>query len=280
MDSDRLERRLEYYVRENRFTIAVVVPAVGAVLLIGSAEGLLPESLAFNPLLVLLGTLVMRLPLIVGVLPLVDRRLGGLLIALTAYAYGIELVGVMTGWPYGDFQYVVDLGPMFAGVPLGLPVFFIPLVMNAYLLSMLLVGAADRTRMSRLIVALALVVGIDLVLDPAAVALSFWVYLDGGIYYGVPISNFLGWLLSGTIAITALEVGFTQERLLARLQECEFILDDLVGFVILWGTINAFYGNWLPMGIIALLVVGLHRTGRIDFDLIDDRFDLEVWRAR
>ncbi len=48
-----------------------------------------------------------------------------------------------TGWPYGQFEYLVDLGPMLFGtVPLGLPVFFLPLVLNSYLLCLLLLGGA------------------------------------------------------------------------------------------------------------------------------------------
>lgn len=277
--SARVSRRLDRLVREHRFTIAVVFPVVGALLLVGSAEGVLPAPLTFNPALILLGTLVMRLPLIAGLLPLVDRRLGASLAALTGYAYGIEVVGVTTGWPYGDFQYVVDLGPMVAGVPIGLPVFFLPLVVNSYLLTTLVIASISSGWGGRVTGALIAVLGIDLVLDPAAVALGFWTYLEGGGYYGVPASNYLGWLLSGTIAIIALEKGFPEERLRARLRSCEFILDDLVSFVVLWGTINAFYGNWLPVGIVALLVLGLRLTGRLDFDTVESRFTPEEWRA-
>jgi putative membrane protein len=221
----------------------------------------------------------MRLPLIAGLLPHVDRRLGASLAALTGYAYGIEVVGVTTGWPYGDFQYVVDLGPMVAGVPIGLPVFFLPLVVNTYLLTTLVIASISSGWGGRVTGALIAVLGIDLVLDPAAVALGFWTYLEGGGYYGVPASNYLGWLLSGTIAIIALEKGFPEERLRARLRSCEFILDDHVSFVVLWGTINAFYGNWLPVGIVALLVLGLRLTGRLDFDTVESRFTPEEWRA-
>jgi putative membrane protein len=273
--SARVSRRLDRLVREHRFTIAVV----GALLLVGSAEGVLPAPLTFNPALILLGTLVMRLPLIAGLLPHVDRRLGASLAALTGYAYGIEVVGVTTGWPYGDFQYVVDLGPMVAGVPIGLPVFFLPLVVNTYLLTTLVIACISSGWGGRVTGALIAVLGIDLVLDPAAVALGFWTYLEGGGYYGVPASNYLGWLLSGTIAIIALEKGFPEERLRARLRSCEFILDDHVSFVVLWGTINAFYGNWLPVGIVALLVLGLRLTGRLGFDTVESRFTPEEWRA-
>lgn len=69
-DRGRLAARLDALVAENRFTIAVVFPAIGAVTLLASAEGWLPPILAFNPLLVLFGTAVMRLPLIAGIAPL------------------------------------------------------------------------------------------------------------------------------------------------------------------------------------------------------------------
>ena len=37
-------------------------------------------------------------------------------------------------------------------------------------------------------------------LDPGAAALGFWVWPGGGFYYGVPASNYAGWLLSGVMA--------------------------------------------------------------------------------
>ncbi|WP_380678195.1 bisanhydrobacterioruberin hydratase [Salinigranum sp. GCM10025319] len=267
-DRRTLEARFDRLVRENRFTISVFFPLNGAVLLVASAEGLLPPPLAFNPLLILLGTLVMRSPLVAGVLPLIGRKAAAALGALVAYSYAIEYVGVHTGVPYGDFYYGVDLGPTVGGVPLGLPVFFIPLVMNAYLLVSLLLGERARSRPLRLASVVAAVLAMDLVLDPGAVALGFWVYPDGGLYYGVPLSNYAGWVLSATVAVVALDVAFSWESLLDRLATTEFMLDDLVSFVILWGGINAWFGNWLPVLVAAGFGLGLVRTERFDSRLL------------
>ncbi len=272
MDRAAVQRRLDDLVRRNRFTIAVVFPAVGAVLLLASAEGLVPPPLAFQPTLILFGTLVMRLPLIAGVGPVVDRRAAAAVLALTAYAYGIELVGVRTGWPYGEFEYGIDLGPMaFGEVPVGLPVFFLPLVLNSYLLVLLLLGDATRRRAVRLLATLATVLVVDLVLDPGAVALGFWSYSNGGAYYGVPLSNYAGWVLSGTVAVVCFDLAFDRAELLARLRSCEFALDDLVSFVVLWGGVNAVYGNWASVALSVCLFAGLLRT---------DRFDFDVWRSQ
>ena len=236
-------RSLEAVVRENRFTIAVVFPAVGAVTLVASERALLPDVLAYNALLLLLGVAVMRSPLVVGLLPLVDRRVVVGLGGLAAYTYAIEVLGVQTGLPYGEFAYEVALGPMLAGVPLALPLLFIPLVLNAYLLALLVLGEwAERPSM-RIPVGIALVVAVDLVLDPAAVAVGFWSFDAGGLYYGVPWSNYAGWVLSGTVAIVLVDLSFDRPALLERLERCPFVLDDLVSFVVLWGVINLVYGN-------------------------------------
>jgi putative membrane protein len=264
----RVEAGLDDLVRENRFTIAVVFPLVGAVLLVASRETLLPGPLNFNPYLILFGTLVMRLPLVAGLAPLIDRRAAAGLLLLTLYAYGIEYVGVLTGFPYGNFEYGVELGPMLLEtVPLGLPVFFFPLVVNAYLLCLLLLGRRANAALVRLPAVIAVVLLMDLVLDPGAVALTFWTYDPAGAYYGVPWSNYAGWVLSATVAVVTLDAAFDRAGLRERLTDCEFMLDDLVSFVVLWGLVNAYFGNWLPVALAAALGAGLLATDRFDFDV-------------
>jgi putative membrane protein len=268
IDRRAIERRLDDLVAENRFTISVVVPLMGAVTLISGAMGFLPAWLAFNPYFVLSGTLIMRLPLIAGVAPLIDRKATTLLVGTCLYAYAIEIVGIRTDWPYGAFEYTIDLGPMIEGVPLGLPLFFLPLVLNAYLLAVLLLGSLASRRAVRLPATLATVLAIDLVLDPGAVAIGFWAYLDGGVYYGVPLSNYAGWVLSGTVATVAFDLAFDRTELIARLDERAFMLDDLVSFVVLWGLVNLAFANWIPVLLTLVLAGGLIATDRFDFDVV------------
>jgi len=268
MDRAALEGRLETTVRENRFTIAVVFPTIGALLLVGSAEGWVPAPLSFEPTLILIGTAVMRLPLIAGILPLLDRRGTIGVLSLTAYAYTIELIGVHTGLPYGEFAYLIDLGPMlFDAVPIGLPVFFLPLVLNSYLLVVLLLGPRARSNWFRLGGTLLMVLAMDLVLDPGAVGIGFWGYPDGGSYYGIPGMNFVGWILSGGISVAVFDAILARGPLLDRLGTCPFMLDDVVSFVILWGGINLYYGQLVPTAIAIVLGLFLLRTDRFDFSV-------------
>lgn len=256
-----VERRLEELVAAYEFEVVVLVPVVGAVVMIAGALGVLPRRLAFDPFLLVAGTAVMRLPLVAGVAPLVDRRSGGLLLALAAYTYVIEYVGVTTGWPYGEFSYVVELGPTVAGVPLGLPLFFVPLALNAVLLVDALLGERAGDWRVRVPAAVAVVLAVDLVLDPGAVALGFWTY-GGGAFYGVPASNYVGWLLSGTVAVVVLDRAFPHRAVRARYANCGILLYDFASFVVLWGVVALAFGNWIPLLVAAVLGSGIAVTER------------------
>jgi putative membrane protein len=43
------------------------------------------------------------------------------------------------------------------------------------------------------------------------------------------------------------------------------MLDDLVSFVILWGGINAYFGNWVPAALAVGYGYALWKTDRFDF---------------
>jgi putative membrane protein len=122
------------------------------------------------------------------------------LLALSVFGYAIEAIGVATGFPYGAFYYGDALGPRLAGiVPYLLPLSYTPLVVGA-------VAAAwgARLRLLHVLYATLLLVWMDAVLDPGAASLGFWVWPQGGVYYGVPLNNYAGWLLSGTLATALL----------------------------------------------------------------------------
>ncbi|MFB6136847.1 MAG: bisanhydrobacterioruberin hydratase [Halobacteriaceae archaeon] len=250
----RIEARLAGVVAANRLTLAVVVPLVGAALLVASARSWLPPALAFSPVLVLGGTLAMRLPLVAAVLPAVDRRAAAGLGALVAFAYGVEAVAVHTGWPYGHFTYGVALGPTVGGVPVALALLFVPLVLDAALLVAVL-APRRLGRWRRVPFVVAVVLAVDLVLDPGAVALGFWTYDGGGAYYGVPASNYAGWLLSATVSAVAVAAAFPRDRLRERALACPFALDDLVSFLVLWTTVAIAIGRWGAVAVAGALAV-------------------------
>lgn len=146
-------------------------------------------------------TLLIALPSAVALFRYLGPRRATLsLLAISILAYAIEAIGVTTGLPYGTFYYGDALGPRLVGiVPYLLPLSYAPLVVGA-----VAVAWGPRLRLLHVVHATLLLVWIDAVLDPGAVSLGFWVWPKGGVYYGVPLSNYAGWLLSGALATTLL----------------------------------------------------------------------------
>lgn len=239
---------LDDFVNDHRFDLAVVFPLVGFLAFVLSFEGVLPDFLSYNPFLILFGVFFMRLPLLVGAGKLIDWLLGIGLMIMVFYTYLIEFVGVSFDWPYGAFNYGVSLGPMINDlVPLALPLFFIPLVFNSYIYMSLVFREYFYEKFYvRFFSSVIFLIFIDLILDPGAVSLNFWSYSQS-FYYGVPLSNYLGWVLSASMCYLILEFTFNLDKLKERTQEINFILDDLVSFAIFWGLINFYFGNTVPV---------------------------------
>ena len=119
------------------------------------------------------------------------ERYGAKAWTLFAVSFGfgvlVEWLGKTTGVPFGAYDYTAP-GPSVLGVPL-----LVPLGWWAFTLIALSV-APLRNRLWSAPLAL---VAWDLGLDPLMVSKGFWRFEATGAYYGVPLSNFLGWYLAG-----------------------------------------------------------------------------------
>jgi putative membrane protein len=124
------------------------------------------------------------------------------LATLALFAYAVETIGVLTGFPYGSFYYGEALGGRIFGlVPFLLPVSYAPLVIGAAAAAW---SPGSHSRWLWVVRSAVLLTLMDGVLDPGAAFLGFWVWPESGPYYGVPLSNYAGWLLSGTLAVALL----------------------------------------------------------------------------
>lgn len=124
-------------------------------------------------------------------------------VLLGFYALGIETLAIFTGFPYGHFGYSELLGAKLFGVtPWTVFLAWSPLMVGAWALAATMFSNAVLRAAAAAVIA----VVFDLVLDPGAVRLGFWQYEGGGVFYGVPVSNFLGWLVSGAVGAALVEV--------------------------------------------------------------------------
>lgn len=131
--------------------------------------------------------------------------LWGFLVALVA-----ELSSTREGFPFGLYHYTgatAGAELFLANVPFFSPLSFPFLAYASFCLARQALGPdsiASRTgRLGAVALAGALMTLLDVVIDPLAVRGDRWflghifIYPEGGIYFGVPLSNFGGWLLVG-----------------------------------------------------------------------------------
>ena len=188
------------------------------------------------------------------------------LLCVSAFGYAIETTGVVTGFPYGPFYYGDALGPKLAGfVPYILPLSWVPLVLGAVAATLpasVSQSKAPRRRVVWVFSAAVLLTLVDGVLDPGATSLGFWVWPGGGPYYGVPITNFLGWLLSSTLAAAILLT--LGRRRWGNAPPPPGLLDSTLIAVAFWTGVALFSGLLFPVALgAALFVYLLYRRARL-----------------
>ena len=208
--------------------------------------------------------LVFAAPSFVALARWLERRGVYALLALGLFAICIESFAVATGFPYGRFSYGVKIGAkMFGLVPWTVMFAWTPILLASYALARRSVGpkasahgsAISRFQKWKIAIATALwTVTFDLVLDAGAVSQGFWNYDLGGAWYNVPFSNFVGWILSGTIGAFILQY-FAQWH--ARDLPPRNLLGSAWLLMIFWTSVCAFSGLWwaAAIGIFLLAII-------------------------
>ncbi|MGP4097036.1 carotenoid biosynthesis protein [Nonomuraea sp. KM90] len=115
---------------------------------------------------------------------------------LTGYA--AEVIGVLTAFPFGDYRYSDVLWPQVGGVPVVVALAWGGMGLAAYAVA---AAVAPAGGWARVCVGAGALTAWDLFLDPQMVRLHLWTWAENGVYRGVPLSNFAGWLLVSTLVM-------------------------------------------------------------------------------
>jgi putative membrane protein len=121
---------------------------------------------------------------------------------LSIFSMIIESIGVITGFPYGSFDYGTRLGTKIGVIPWTVSFGWVPLIIASWSITKNFFKKEKYYLLKQIITGTLILVIFDLVLDPGAAKLGFWEWGVNGIYYGIPISNYLGWIFSGIIGIS------------------------------------------------------------------------------
>jgi uncharacterized membrane protein len=132
------------------------------------------------------------------------RHMLALFAICVATTFAIENLGVATGFPFGHYHFEVgaDL-PHIGTIPVIVgPLWFGMGYFSWRLASILLDGADRRLDRNFNLIALPIVAAFvatqwDMVMEPGAATIGkAWIWHDGGAIFGVPLSNYFGWLLT------------------------------------------------------------------------------------
>lgn len=113
-----------------------------------------------------------------------------------------ENLGVATGFPFGPYYYTDELGPKLFYVPLLIAPAYFSVGYMSWVLATILAGDIRRgagalSTVGTPLVASFIMVLWDLALDPAASTIEKnWIWTAGGGFFGVPLTNYLGWFLT------------------------------------------------------------------------------------
>ncbi|WOO41869.1 carotenoid biosynthesis protein [Rubellicoccus peritrichatus] len=205
-----------------------------------------------------------------GTVLLIDvaRRIGWLRALVTfAWVAGmsgiIEAIGAMTGFPFGSYAYTENFGPRLFGVlPLAIPFAWWAVLMPLHIGLLRFVEhnwISART--------LPFIVGlfatlIDAALEPVAtIERSYWIWSGGGLWYGVPWVNFLGWF--GTATLLSFGVQFASGVFLSRAYRWENLHTVVIPLAVLFTIIATFLlanivaSFWFAAVLSALLLIGV-----------------------
>lgn len=171
------------------------------------------------------------------------------IIILSLYALVIETFAIITGIPYSKFEYSSLIGMKILGyTPFTVPFSFVPLFIG----SIYLASLKTSNKFKMVIIASFFVLIADLVLDPAAVALNFWIWEMEGIFYGVPLMNFIGWIITGFIA-ALIFIGMVNDKI-NEFNKPKSLVLSLFLIISFWTAICIYLGLFIP-GMIGILFI-------------------------
>jgi len=129
------------------------------------------------------------------------RRAVWFLVITVVVSWLFEEIGVATGLVYGHYHYSMQLGAKVGAVPLIVPLAWFMMIYASWIVARVLMqGAGNPTsRLSSIAVSLvasAVMTSWDVVMDPGMAHQGTWVWEQGGLYFGVPFQNFVGWMLT------------------------------------------------------------------------------------
>ena len=197
------------------------VPALWAITILfalfTAVTSLLPSLVPAGLVGILNTVLLVAFALVHGISNYGVRTIVWFLVICLVVSNVAENLSIVTGFPFGHYHYTDVLGPKLFLVPVTIGGAYFGAGYLSWAVSVVLLGrttrAVDRfARWALSLVASLLMVSWDFMLDPGASTVNhYWIWEQGGGYFGVPFQNYLGWLLT-VFVFYALFAGYAAGR--------------------------------------------------------------------
>jgi lycopene beta-cyclase len=154
---------------------------------------------------------------------------------VTVLSYLAELLGSSTGVPFGKYHYTDILQPQIAGVPLLIPLAWMMMLPPAWAIAEIILSKTINHKgqqghevpqrktlgfpswdflsarpafsgegvVKKILLSALAFTAWDLFLDPQMVGWDFWRWEVPGQYFGIPLSNYLGWIIVSALITLA-----------------------------------------------------------------------------
>jgi uncharacterized membrane protein len=138
-----------------------------------------------------------------------------------------ELIGTSTGYPFGGYSYSTLLGyRIFNLVPFPIPISWYFMLYCSLAMAGRLMKADDSAagRWKWALAGGAILSAWDVSMDPAMVVTAHWVWAEPGFFYGMPLTNWIGWFFTGTMVARVMLIFLPPSAIKAKVSPTWFPL--------------------------------------------------------
>jgi uncharacterized membrane protein len=178
----------------------------------------------------------------------------GVSISVFILGWAAEALGSQTGFPFGTYSYTDALQPQILQVPIAVPLGWLMMLPPSWAVAQVLAQRIDSRWQTPAFITLSALAmtAWDFFLDPQMVAWGLWKWTEPGGYFGIPWSNYLGWLLVSALITAIIRPSNLPVAPLLLIYTITWLL-EVGGLGIFWGMPGQALVGGVAMGVFAIL---------------------------
>lgn len=175
---------------------------------------------------------------------------------IAVFTWVVEWIGSATGLIFGQYAYTQAMQPQLGGVPIIIPLAWAMMLFPSWAVVQAILEPY-RQRVGRMYgLIFAALSGLaftawDLYLDPQMVGRGLWRWDEPGAYFGIPLSNFVGWWLVSSLLTLIVRPKKLPVPPLSLVYMLTWLF-QAIGLGIFWGQSGAALSGFVGMGVICL----------------------------